>query len=661
MRRPPKRAHSRRSEGPEDELWGPGAQVAVAEGPRGPPGRFSWDPWEREAWRPPPEETIDQWAERVVILPRIVSSAPGPLDLSPTHYLREILQAYTDPETEEITICSSTQVGKTTVGILVGLHSLKVDPWNMLHVMPRDQDAWDICLERYTPIIEESPELWALFKAMPEGVRRTALSRHAIRANGMTLRFNGAASPAALASRSIRTLIQDELDKWPPWSGEEADPVELARERLRTYWNRKRIAVSTPTTERGYIWRELLTSTHERYWVPCPRCGVYQELVWNTSATGPGIHWPKDVPIEAIRKDRLAWYECRDCGGRILDADKREMVRQGRWCPTGSRVHRDGSIEGPAASRRHRGFHLWAAYSPWLTFGEIAAKFLESKDEPAKLQNFLNSWLAQPWRVTVQEVRAASVRQCRAPYVEGQVPEGGWYLTAGVDVQAIGDRTRLYGVLRAWGQEARSWLVRAFGAESWEGVESILFRSAYRIPTGEALPLRQVCVDSGYRTDEVYQWCLRTSSTATKGASYHQKKPYNRGSVDAGGGRVQLILFDPGQYKEKLHRLIRGKTWAIPTDVAGEYYDHLAAEQLISERDPKSGRERLVWRVIPEGAPNHYFDAEVLALLAVDLLEAYHLTEPPDSVPKTIQVPPGAEAPAPMGRVSIQTFRGMYD
>lgn len=557
--------------------------------------------------------------------------------MSLTPYLREILRAYTDPEVEEITICSSTQVGKTTAGIVPVLYSLAVDPWNALYVMPRDDDAYELNVERFQSIIEESPTLWALFEGQSAGSRRASLSRKRIIGNGMVVKFSGAQSPAALASRGIRTLVADELDKWPAWSGNEADPVELARERLRTYWNRKGIFTSTPTDQRSYIVRELAKSTNEKYHVPCPHCGEYQPFEWTTSSTGPGIHWPKDVHIGEIRTRRLAWYECRACGERILDQHKPEMLRRGVWCPASCRVE-GGRVVGTRPARGHVGYHLWAAYSPWLTFGAIAAKFLESKDDPPKLQNFVNSWLAQIWRTTVHEVKAADIRSRRSPYAMGSAPEEAWTLTAGVDVQSSGERTQLFYAIRAWGPEGASWLVKCGFAEGWEAVVQALFRSTYRDSRGNPIPLHLVLVDSGYRTDEVYEFCRLTSSWASKGASHKMKRPWDTTKIMQHGETVSLVVFDPDYYKARLHRLVHSKDWHIPTDVPGEYFDHMVAEQQIEERDKRSGRARLVWKVVPEGAANHYFDCEVLCSVGADILDLWNLSEEPREI----------EAPAPV-------------
>jgi phage terminase large subunit GpA-like protein len=59
--------------------------------------------------------------------------------------------------------------------------------------------------------------------------------------DGMYAVLSGANSPASLASRPIRYLFMDEVDKYPVNAGKEADPRSLARERTKTFAHNKKI------------------------------------------------------------------------------------------------------------------------------------------------------------------------------------------------------------------------------------------------------------------------------------------------------------------------------------------------------------------------------------------------------------------------------------
>ena len=99
----------------------------------------------------------------------------------------------------------------------------------------------------------------------------------------MLLYLRGAGSPAKLASKAIKYLFFDEIDKMGGASKKEASPFNLAMERIKTYKSQSKVyACSTPTLRTNYIWN-LHDNADEvlHYFVPCPHCGEMIELVWN--------------------------------------------------------------------------------------------------------------------------------------------------------------------------------------------------------------------------------------------------------------------------------------------------------------------------------------------------------------------------------------------
>lgn len=591
--------------------------------------------WRESNWSLPERLTVDQWAERTVILPRAVASEPGLISLDRTPYLREILGAITDPQVEEITLQFSTQVGKTTICLLALLYHLDQDPWPCLYVGPREDDALSINTDRLQKIILESPNLRRhIHDQFHE------LTREAIRANGVSIHFAGANSPAGLAMRAVAVLVLDETDKYPPFAGREADPIALARERTRTFLNRKIFKVSTPTTEHGYIHQEFLAGDRRRYWVPCPHCGVYQRLEMGSRDVGSaGIHWPVgERDPERIIDLRAAWYECGGCHQRISDEAKAGMLKRGRWVPEEQHILPDGSLSGTAPSRRRLSYHLSALYSPWLTWSRIAAEFLRSKDYPRLLMNFRNSWQAEVWEETVEELHDAHLRARSGGYSTGTVPPEAHLLTAGVDVQL----DHLWYVIRAWGVRGESWLIRCGRVENWEALRWVLYESHYLAAgTQDLVPMSQVLIDAGYRADEVFGFCRWTGSQAVRGESRATRGCTVTRHQHADGTVSPLVLIDVDYYKAKLHRLIRTRdgdpgAWHLPDDVSEEYYRHLVAEQRVRHTDKKSGRTRFLWKVLSSGAANHLLDCEVYALAAAELLQVeYRFQHTPQRGAKT--------------------------
>jgi phage terminase large subunit GpA-like protein len=601
-----------------------------------------FEPWEADALRPPPDENIVDWAERCIVLPRSTGTPmPGPLDLSVTPYLKQPLLDATNPDVEEITLVWCTQAGKTMSMLLVALACIGRDPWNFLWASGREEDATDICMERFQPIIRESPVLAKLLTGS-----KSDMIKNTIRLNGINGRFVGAHSPLALASRGAPVVLADELDKWPEWSAKEAEPLKLLRERTSNFDERKILKASTPRAADGYISRELQESSNCRYHVPCARCGAYQELVLGDKGEGtPGIKWPEEIrdPEKIIRYE-LAWYECAHCHGRIEEPERMPAVREGLWVPKGCHIT-GNKVIGEAKSLRHTGYHLWAAYSfsPKRTLHYIAAEFLRSVGRSASWMNFKNSWLAQGWSQEVNKLEGHEIRERCADYVQGVVPVGGWVITAGVDVQESEGQTYLYYVLRAWGAEEESWLVKCGRIESWDALTTVLFHSTYRDPKGRPIPIVGIFVDSGFKTPEVYDYCAEMGVVAVKGDS-RLREPSKLSKGKSGGRIVQFVLVDTDHYKTMFHRLVRSQKWHIPGDVPGDYYRHLVAEQLVQVIDKPTGKSAYRWRLVSDSLPNHYLDCEVYALAGADTLQMRNRSTAPP-VPKKRTGRRGVPAP----------------
>jgi len=609
------------------------------------------DQWERDAWRPPPEETIDEWAERSLMLPRSVSSITGPLSLDMTPYLRGPLQAVTNPEVEEVDLCTSSQVGKTMFLIIVTLYYLENDPWNMYHVMPTEDEALELKHERYLPIIKASPSLQALVERSAKG----QFVGDVIRLNGCSVTFRGSRSASGLASKPVRIAIADEIDKWERWTGSEADPLDLLGERMKTFHDAKFLKCSTPTTKDGRIWAEMSKSSNERYNVPCPHCGEYQPLVFGDgSRDSPGIKWPEGIrDADRIDQENLAWYECRECHDRIDEKYKRQMVMEGVWAPHTATVDQRGRLSKEATGRR-RGYHIWAGYSLWpkASWSKIVSKFLKSKGAAASLMNFRNSWLGETWQVTVHELKAQHLKDCVQPYKQGTPPKGARTLTVGVDVQRTGANLYQYYVIRAWGADGQSWLVKAGMSADWSALYAVIFDSRYEDQDGNQLGIEVVLIDSGFATDEVYQFCELYGCWASKG-DVRSQRPYTPTETETtkGSGRwLRRVNVNSDYYKSHIHGQITSRKWSVAEDTQEEYYNHMTAEQIVSETEKKTGKTRYRWKILTAGRPNHYLDCEVLAQCGADMLELGH-RRPAQSTPQ----PSATEAPA-FQRITSKVF-----
>ena len=119
---------------------------------------------------------------------------------------------------------------------MVGFH-VHHDPAPILVLQPTLEmgDAWS--KDRLAPMLRDTPALRGKV-ADPKARASGNTKRHKSFVGGH-ITIAGANSPASLASRPIRIVMADEVDRYPPSAGTEGDPVSLARKRTTTFWNRK--------------------------------------------------------------------------------------------------------------------------------------------------------------------------------------------------------------------------------------------------------------------------------------------------------------------------------------------------------------------------------------------------------------------------------------
>lgn len=505
-----------------------------------------------------------------------------------------------DYEVEEVIFVKPTQVGGTEVILNRLGYTITEDPAPTLIVYPTDLLGESTSENRIIPMIQASPEIAQHYNA--RGSTRTELH-----CDSMTIYISGANSPASLASRPIKNLFLDEVDKYPAASRKEADPISLARERTKTYTvGRKIYMCSTPTLRTGPIWKAKEAADAEKhYFIPCPHCGEMIELIFQQ------IKWPDVEGLDAADRAELAVYVCQHCGSTISDAQKNRALGHGEW----------RAVKMRGKTVRQVAYWINTLYSPFVRFSEIAREFLKSKDDPEKLHNFVNSWLAEPWEDTKLKTNAELVLERQTeeePYV---LPSWTKLLTAGVDVQ----ENCLYWTVRAWGDYLTSQNVAHGQAYSFSDIEKLM-NLEYRKADGTVMLVDLCLIDSGDQTDEVYEFCAINAEWALpcKGMGT-QLSHYRLSSVNKSGSRaygMNLVLVDGGKYKDMIASRMRKPngtgSWMVHKGCDEEYARQVTAEHKVIVRN-SHGQESTVWQPKTEGADNHYLDCEVYCMAAADV------------------------------------------
>lgn len=356
-----------------------------------------------------------------------------------------MMDAVSDPLNEDVVVVASSQVGKTELELnVIGFH-VDQDPCSILAVMSQLDLAESMSKDRFDPMIRDSPCFWGKVSDVKQQKNKQNTILHKKYPGGLLV-FAGANSPSSLASRPVRKVLFDEVDRYSSSIGNkdkrEGDPIAIGKKRALTYKHRKQfIYVSSPgVLSVSRIMRLFNHSDQRHYMVPCPKCGTFQKLIFSDRSYFKSLSGGRIVFDEA----NLSWvyYECERCKEKIPESEKTRMVLLGRWDATKPEVI------------GHAGFHISELYSPWSSWHQIVEDFLVAKKHKDELQVWVNTTLGEPW--DDQEMYAVNENMLmsrREPYTK--IPSGALILTAGADTQDDRLEVSIWG----WGLNDESWLI----------------------------------------------------------------------------------------------------------------------------------------------------------------------------------------------------------
>jgi phage terminase large subunit GpA-like protein len=429
---------------------------------------------------PPPRKTVSEWADSERRLSPEASAEAGWWRTDRAAYQRGIMDAVNDPGIENIVIMSGAQIGKTEILLNILGYYISHDPSPILVLQPTLSMAQAFSKDRLAPMLRDTPCLKDKVKDPRSRDSNNTTLHKAFAGGHVTLA--GSNSPASLASRPIRIVLADEVDRYPHSAGTEGDPVSLARKRSATFFNRKLVLTSTPTVKGASRIETAFERSDKRYFkVPCVDCDETQVLKWSN------VQWPEDRPDKAI-------YVCEHCGSAWDDGMRLRAIRNGHWEAT-------EEFTGSA------GFFINGLYSPWTPLADAAREFLEARKLPEQLRVFVNTFLGETWEDAGEQIDSLGLYDRREDYSD-KLPEGVVVLTAGVDVQD----DRLEMEIVGWGRDEESWGIEYHRIEGdptspqvWSDLDSIL-KTNFEHPSGVELSIRAVAIDTGHHTQSVYNF-----------------------------------------------------------------------------------------------------------------------------------------------------------
>ena len=551
---------------------------------------------------PPESLSIDEWADIYRRIPKESSPEPGRWSTDKVAYHRQVYADVKNPDVKEIICMEASQVAKTEKCLnIVGYH-IDRDPCPMLYLLPSLPLVQAISKDRFTPMVRETPVLHK--KISEERSRDSSNTIEHKSFEGGTITFIGGGSAPSLASRPIRLVLADEYDRIGAVGGE-GSAAMLAKRRTSNFWNRKFIAVSSPTRKAtSRIYQSYQAGKRHVFTIPCAHCGEFIELKFEQ------LHWQDDRPDTAR-------YECQKCGAHLKNAEIKKNVKNGKW-----------HCLDPEKTDYRKSYKLSALYSRWVSLEDFVHEYLDAKSDIEKMIVFTNTYLGEPFEENTEGVEHVDLYMRREQYA-APVPEGVLVLVAGVDLQ--GDRGEI--LVQGFGYDYECWTIEhrvirksPQQDEFWEDLDHFLMNTRYDHELGPKLRIVSALIDSGDGkiTNRVYQFCsdkAHRNIWPSKGKEGEDRALATKSTARTQATKGDLFVLGVDEAKTLIYQRL------MVMDVGPGYYhypfsdfcDRSFFKQLKSEKVEitfKNGYKSRKWIKKKEKSPNEILDLHVMALCA---------------------------------------------
>lgn len=351
----------------------------------------------------------------------------------------------------------------------------------------------------------------------------------------------------------------------------------------------------------------------QKYFVPCHKCGHCQILEW------------KQIIFKNKAGKRVEpYYKCISCAARWTEIEKRRNVTRAESVDGGGWI---ATNDDPAPG--HQSFSIWEAYSPWSTMDEIVHAFYTAKENPLKLQTFVNTVLAESWEES-GETLSSNKLFLRIERYPKEVPKDVLLLIAGIDIQ----KNWIEGEVAGFGLGEEWWGIEHFkivgdteSDDVWLELSERLEKT-YRHQTGHIMKIAAVGIDSGHRTTTVYRFCAERSQNrvwAMKGRGGEGvpiASPPSRKKTTIPGMPVDLYTVGTDQAKSSIYARLKltrpGPGYChFPNTYTEAFFEGLTAEKALTVYT--KGFPKLVWKK-PAGVPNEPLDIRVYQYAALAIL-----------------------------------------
>lgn len=558
--------------------------------------------------RPKEQLTVSQWAERYLT----------DYDPEALPFLAEIMDALSDAEVAEVGDMGPAQAGKSKVGEAWIGWSIEHDPADMLVCQPDKALMQDFVVRRINPLIATTPVLKG--QLLPT-----------VNADNIFLKqFRGMLLTSVwpvgsqFRARPVPRGWLDDYDQFPDDIDGQGDAIGLLDGRQTTFEGRDtKLVSSSPANDKGGGIEAFIASGTDEHLKPqCPHC---EERI--------RIEVIADLKFErggADIAEKSAHVVCPANGCILLPSDRMALIASCAHLPGRGFV-----AAHPERGRRRRTFRRSGLLS-MRSWGSLARQWhealeaWEARQDEGPLRTFYNVRAGQNYRSQLsgeEPVKTEELKSRReAGWRRGTVPRGVRVVNVVIDVQH--DRFEVAYI--GSGIDRETWLIDRFPIdvlddgltqvapfvhkEHWKVLLGLFDR---KLPLAEVdedgkpvghVPILSIVVDTGGSD--------RKGDQATEGAKWFWNAARaldvhpSRITLMKGGSNPRGKLMPPGQFADqkgkggskrnsarlwipnvhaiknmidaRLRRKAPGPGYVhFPEDLPDEYFDELAAEELV--------------------------------------------------------------------------------
>ena len=547
-------------------------------------------------YSPEPDEEIWEWAARTMRIPATENEEMAGMFWSAekTPYVKELMAWVRRPGKGEFWVKKSSQVGITMAVLIIICWMIVHRPGNVAYAIDSVHEARNISKTRLKKWIEMNNLLDSI------GEDEDSMSNLTYFFRGMTVYMLGAFSKGGWANKSIVLFILDELDKHPYIEGE-GTTVTLARERCKRPKNAKIIGFSTPG-DGDQITIEHDKGTKELLHIPFPCCGHIQPLkkealVFSTKEF-------KDL-ADGYDREKVsteAYFKCELCGGRLYDRDKMPAIQKYQIEST-----------NPKAPRNIRSLHLWDAYSPFVTFGQIALEWIDAAGDVTLMERLYRGRFGEKYERSGRTLKSADLLGCRGTYLRGNMPIQPVLVFQTIDIQGDVQKAVKMAVDAQGNLYILDWFITLVLSEATDWAYVPLLDSE-----GKEWIVSNGLIDEGHRAHDVRRECLAHFPVfwPVKGRGGVQvQQTVGTSSQWVDNEEILTYHIAEDQFKWQLLKMLterdkrkkRGEPQIFfPLDLEDDedFMDEMCHERPVMKKN-KMGREKWEWE---KTGPNDFWD-----------------------------------------------------